>query len=426
MNICVKELYPKVFKSNCKQTVYVSFEHDEVIDNALLSVKIQPMEKYSILHTDKFRIDEEERYNYVPLIACGNGLYCVEYDFTTEQQYTLKIKYDGKIICSSHVYSLDDDLAELKAFKGDTHLHSCRSDGEGTPFEVACNYRAAGFDFIAITDHHKFAPSLEAQSEIKELTNEFFVFRGEEVHNKSMGYFHIINFNGESSVNDIIETDDAYVEAEIERILASNDFTGLSDPRCVAYRMFVAEHIRKANGVAIMAHPFWETYGEYHMQTEEFIYHWQNGHFDALEVIAGCDGTGNGNNLQELLRSDMLADGYKIPVVGSSDAHTTVNKHPSDRFNNQFTIVFAKDFDEIPDAIKQERSIAVSRSDDTYFHVVGKFRYGKYARFLLKEYYPAYSKLCAQHAKALTSKNDAQINETEKQIAEFNGKFFNF
>lgn len=425
MNICVKEIYPKVFKSNCKQTVYFCFEHDDVIDTALLAVKIQPMEKYSILHTPKYRIDEEDRYDYMPLNSCGDDLYCVEYDFTAEQQYSVKIKYDDKIICSTHLFSVNDDLAQLKPYKGDTHLHTCRSDGEGTPFEVACNYRAAGYDFIAITDHHKFEPSLEAQKQIKDLTDEFFVFRGEEVHNKSMGYFHIINFNGESSVNDIIENDDAYVETEIKQILSSHDFTGLSDPRCAAYRIFVAEHIRKVNGLAIMAHPFWETFGEYHMQTEEFIYHWQNAHFDALEVIAGCDGTGNGNNLQEMLRTDMLADGYKIPVVGSSDAHTTVNKRSTDRFNQQFTIVFAKDFDDIPNAIVAERGVAIDRRDDLDYRAVGKFRYAKYARYLMWEYYPVYTKLCIQHANALKNKDTLLIKETENRICDFKLKFFN-
>ena len=425
MNICVKEIYPKVFKSNCKQTIYVSFNHDETIDNTLLAVKIQPMEKYSVLHTDKYRIDEEERYDYVALNAVSGDLYSLDYDFTAEQQYSLKIKYNDKQICWSHVYAVDDDLALLKPFKGDTHLHTCRSDGEGTPFEVACNYRAAGYDFIAITDHHKFEPSLEAQKQIKDLTDEFFVFRGEEVHNKSMGYFHIVNFNGESSVNDIIENDDAYVETEIKRILSSHDFNGLSDPRCAAYRIFVAEHIRKANGLAIMAHPFWETFGEYHMQTEEFIYHWQNAHFDALEVIAGCDGTGNGNNLQEMLRCDMLADGYKIPVVGSSDAHTTVNKHPTDRFNNQFTIVFAKDFDDIPNSIIAERGVAIDRRDDLDYRAIGKFRYAKYARYLMWEYYPIFANLCSKHANALKEKNTVMINEIENEINAFKAKFFN-
>ena len=244
MNIYVKELYPKVFKSNSKQTLYVSFEHDETIDCSLLKIKIQPMEKYSVLHSEKYRIDEEERYSYVRLKHIENDIFAVEYEFSAEQQYSVKIKYDDKFVCRTYIYSLNDDLARLNIFKGDTHLHTCRSDGEGTPFEVACNYRAAGYDFITITDHHKFEPSLEAQEQIKQLTNDFFVFSGEEVHNKDMGYFHIINMGGESSVNDIIETDDNYVETEVKKILLTRDFTGISDPRCVAYRIFVAEHIK--------------------------------------------------------------------------------------------------------------------------------------------------------------------------------------
>lgn len=425
MSIRVTELYPKVFKSNQTQALYVKLSETD-IKPELLEIKIQPMEQYSVLHTAKYRIDEEERYSYVPFKECDDGLYYVDYDFTSEQQYTVKIKYDGNMICNTHIYSVDPDLAELKAFKGDTHLHSCRSDGEGTPFEVACAYRGAGFDFIAVTDHHKFAPSLEAQSQIKELTNDFFVFRGEEVHNRDMGYFHIVNFNGESSVNDIIETDDNYVEAEIQKILDTHDFSGLSDPRCVAYRIFVAEHIRKAGGVAIMAHPYWEVFGEYHMQTEEFIYHWQHGDFDALEVIAGCDGTGNGNNLQEMLRCDMIADGYKIPVVGSSDAHRTYIKTASDRFNKQFTLVFAKDIDEIPAAIKAERGVAIDRRDDMDFRAIGKFRYAKYARYLMWEFYPPYASLCEIHAKALLDGDKKQIAKTEKQITDFKTKFFVF
>ena len=423
MNVCVKDLYPKVFNSNQKQTVFVRLT--EQVDSSLLQIKIQPMEKYAVLHTPKYRIDEEDRYDYVALNNLDGSLYSVDYDFCDEQQYTLKIRYNGAVICNTHVYSIDNDLALLKPFKGDTHLHSCRSDGEGTPFEVACDYRGSGYDFIAITDHHRFSPSLEAQSEIKELTNQFFVFCGEEVHNKDMGYFHIINFNGESSINDIIETDDAYVESEIQKILNSRDFSGLSDPRCVAYRIFVAEHIRKVNGVAIMAHPYWETFGEYHMQTEEFIYHWKNENFDALEVIAGCDGTGNGNNLQEMLRCDMLSEGYKIPVVGSSDAHTTKPKVDTDRFNKQFTIVFAKNFDDIPNAIKAERGVAIDRCDDIIFRTIGKFRYAKYARFLMKEFYPVYSQLCEEHAAALSVKNLTQIKEAEVKIRSFKSKFFN-
>jgi beta-galactosidase len=81
-----------------------------------------------------------------------------------------------------------------------------------------------------------------------------------------MGYFHIINFNGNSSVNDIIENDPKYVETEVEKILSSRDFEGVNDKKCAAFRIFVANEIKKAGGVAIMAHPFWEAYGEYNME----------------------------------------------------------------------------------------------------------------------------------------------------------------
>ena len=422
MTLSVSALYPRVFRSNRTQQLCVHLS--ETADTVLLTIKIQPMEQYTVPHTPRYRIDEEERYPYVPMTAVGDGVYATEYAFAAEQKYSVKVKCGDEIVYDTVVYAVDDDLAAMKAYKGDTHLHTCRSDGEGEPFDVACAYRKAGFDFIAVTDHHKFAPSLEAQRELETLTKQFYVFRGEEVHNKDMGYFHIVNFNGESSVNDIIETDDAYVEAQIEAILASREMSHLSDPRSVAYRIFVANEIRQAGGVAIMAHPYWPVYGEYHMQTEEFVYHWQHGDFDALEVIAGCDAVGNGNNLQEMIRADMLSEGYTIPVVGSSDAHRTEIKRATDRFNRQFTMVFARSFEDIPDAIKEQRAVAVDRQDDVIFRAVGKFRYVKYARFLLAEFYPVYAALTAEHADALTAKDTARITATENRITDFESEFF--
>ena len=422
MALSVNEIYPRVFQSNVKQTLFVKLS--EKTDGGRLEIKIQPMEKYSILHTPALRIDENGRYPFAPMDSCGDGLYSFVYDFPGEQQYTVRVQCDGKDIYSTRVYALDGDLFSLHAFKGDLHLHSCRSDGVGTPFEVACDYRAAGYDFIALTDHHKFAPSLEAQAAVKEKTDAFFVFRGEEVHNKSMGMIHIINFGGESSVNDIIETDDDFVNAEIDRIMAERDLSALSTPRCVAYRIFIAEQIRKANGLAILPHPFWYCYGEYNMQTEEAIYHLGNGDFDALEVLAGCDADGNGNNLQEMLYFDLISEGYRIPVVGSSDAHYRAADGPFTLFNKQFTIVFAENFDEIPNAIRDFRSVAINRRSDTDFHAIGKFRYAKYARYLMKYFYPAYATLCAAHASAMAVGDGAAIGDAEAQIAAYKTRFF--
>lgn len=40
-------------------------------------------------------------------------------------------------------------------FKGNLHGHSTRSDGRQSPEHVCARYRAAGYDFVAITDHFR-------------------------------------------------------------------------------------------------------------------------------------------------------------------------------------------------------------------------------------------------------------------------------
>jgi predicted metal-dependent phosphoesterase TrpH len=46
--------------------------------------------------------------------------------------------------------------------RGDFHVHSRHSDGKEEPAVVCANYRRDGFDFLAITDHRRYFPSLRA------------------------------------------------------------------------------------------------------------------------------------------------------------------------------------------------------------------------------------------------------------------------
>jgi hypothetical protein len=192
------------------------------------------MEKYLIPH-DRMRIDEEERYPFFAMKNEGNGLYSYEYAFQDEQKYSVRIRL-GEDIVNSSVYALDDDLFALRPFKGDTHVHTTRSDGKKPPFETACDYRAAGYDFIAITDHHKYEPSIETQKEISSRTDEFTVFRGEEVHNGPMGYVHIVNFGGKSSVSRIIDDKPEYVRERVAEIMSSSALKHLKHPYTAAFR----------------------------------------------------------------------------------------------------------------------------------------------------------------------------------------------
>ena len=413
MNI---KIYPKVFKSFKTQKLYVELENT----CESISIRIMPMEKYGIPHKD-FRIDENYRYSFEDMTKEGDKLYSYEYKFSGEQRYSVYVLVDGEKIYK-HLYAVDEDLAGLKAFKGDTHLHSCRSDGQGTPFEVSVAYRKRAFDFIAVTDHHRYAPSLEAREEVKALTDYFTVFPGEEVHNKDMGYFHIINFGGSSSVNTLIETDEEYVNSALDAIKKTTAFPENVDKDNCAFRIFVANEIRRRGGLAVFAHPFWEDYGEYNAQTDDVVYLFKNGYFDALEVLAGCDNTGNGNNIQTALWAEMRADGIKIPVLGASDAHRTESE-PT-KFNKQFSIVLAENAEGIPVSIKNELSVAVERRSGRDFYCVGPFRLVKYVRFLMDEYYPGYEALCEEHAAALAAKDTSGLRLAEKKIDEYKAEFF--
>ncbi len=422
------KISPKVYGSNKRQKIYVKVSGEPYCTAIPAEIRIQPLEQYSVRHSVDYCIKEPERYEYMQMTMIEDCLYECEYDFSAEQKYGVTFRVGDVFRYETYIYAVDEDLAALKPLRGDTHVHTSGSDGREDPFTVACNYRRAGFDFIAVTDHHKMPPSVELKKEIDSLTSAFTVFRGEEVHNKDMGYFHIVNFGGEISVNDIIETDDDYVNAEVERIIKSRSFDKGADPYYCAYRIFIAEHIRKGGGLAILPHPYWPCFGEYNCQTADTRYLLRSGCFDAFEVIGGCDRVGNGDNLQVALWQELCAEHGYIPVVGASDSHTSVEG--DGLFNKHFSIVFAKDASEIKAAIKEGRAVAVNRRSDNEFFIFGKFRLVKYARFLLDEYFPLYAKYTADHAELLASsrENDVAValRAEEAKITKYQTEFFRF
>ena len=80
------------------------------------------------------------------------------------------------------VYAVSDDLVGVYPFMGDLHMHTNFSDGAHDPENVAATYRSRGYDFLAITDHHRYYPSLRAIEAFKNIPTEFNLVPGEEVH----------------------------------------------------------------------------------------------------------------------------------------------------------------------------------------------------------------------------------------------------
>ena len=80
-------------------------------------------------------------------------------------------------------------------------------------------------------------------------------------------------------------------------------------------------------------------------------------------------------------------------MVGVSDSHSVIQKSDFPwqiLFGMFYTVVLAKnsEFTEVSQAIKVFRTVAVEDTKEKGPQAYGKYRYVKYAMFLLKEFFP--------------------------------------
>lgn len=398
------KLFPRVILANKATELHLS--GDELKGGTKITVSVQSMEKYNVPHTDKYRIDEDNRLIARDIdVSDGEA----KFDFAPFGEQRHRVYIDtGARKASFEIYSLEEDLYKLTPFKGDTHLHTTESDGLFTPTETVSAYYEAGFDYMAITDHHKYAGSAKMAATMDKIAKHFKVYPGEEVHNRGMGYFHIINLGASASVNEIINADpDGVFEkiiqnaAEIKKQYALPDSI---DEKEFAFRLWVSQKIREFGGLSVLCHPYWDAYGEYNMQTPMLELLLKNGIFDAFEVVDDDDHTGNGVNLQTAIYNEMRANGIKVPIVGSSDCHSVV----SDVFDKFFTYAFCENINDVKQAVKDLKTVAVERIGNEY-RVYGPFRLVKYARFLCDNLEPEIKAIrkgtASRIAEAIESKN---------------------
>jgi len=165
--------------------------------------------------------------------------------FPDEQEHVLLVeRADGetrRLIGDFRVYSLRDDLFACRPYKGDLHLHSHHSDGVESPGYVAAACRRIGLDFMALTDHSQYQPSLEAQQAFAGVEMDLRIFPGEEVHPPG-NPVHLVNFGGRFSVNELFADEQSYraaVKAVEEGRLMLAHLEG--DPAA-------ADHLRRLRG----------------------------------------------------------------------------------------------------------------------------------------------------------------------------------
>ena len=222
------DIEPKVFQvqERTRITVRSLGKHAAFGAGSLWRIRVIPMNMpspyihhpFSQLHPylTAHGMDPEEKEPKETVTAeAGEMTLSFEWSFPSEQEYILEMvretgdrkeKSGKERIIKLRVYAVEKDLFGLLPLKGNMHMHSFRSDGKEAPEIVAASYRRAGYDFIAITDHAQYQPSLEAAQAYENVPIDMQIYPGEEVHAPDNN-IHIVHFAGQWSVNEKIKKD---------------------------------------------------------------------------------------------------------------------------------------------------------------------------------------------------------------------------
>lgn len=409
------DVYPKIVPSNVYTTIYVKDRYSQSLikDGFEYEIRYYPLERFSHI--------SEYKYQEAKFIKAVNGALKIEQYFMGEQEHILEIQEKGNESSGRKmrfcVYSLEKDLFERRPYKGDMHMHTHRSDGKESPGFVTASCRKIGLDFMAITDHGQYIPSIESQEVFKGVSLDLLVCRGEEVH-PVKNPVHMINFGGSFSINDLIkENEESYFNAvkEIEAGLVDikDDDARYQCASCI----WSFDKIREGGGLGIFCHPYWLVREGYYISDTVTSYLHDTQHFDALEVIGGYyKSEEDSNTLQVARYHEERAKGRRIPIVGVSDAHGCEN---SDLFGWYYTIVFSPSLEqkEIIGSIKDLYSVAVEAIPGEAVRAYGPFRFVKYALFLMREILPEHDELCFEEGKLMMSYMAGEVGTAGKLLA---------
>jgi hypothetical protein len=407
------DIFPKVFPAGKTEKITVKplGAHVAFTEGEVYHIRVMPMS-----HGAFYVYKERENVFDFNMTPTKRGELHFTFAFPEEGEYSVRIlNAEKKPIVKLAVYALAPDLCGKYPYLGDMHMHTCFSDGKEAPEIVAANYRAYGYDFMAITDHRRYYPSLGLIEKFKNIPMDMKIYPGEEVQTPDTDV-HIVNFGGSYSVNALYEKSpqNAYGTEEEKRAMPGTENVppvmseeeyhaacakaaeGFDIPEGIEKQSFGAcawafDEIKKAGGLGIFCHPYWIS--DVYQVPESFTEYMLTVHpFDAFEVLGG-ESYYRQNGFQTAIYYEMRARGIDLPIVGTTDTHGSTEANPNRLVAS--TIVFAEENtrDAIVGAVKNGMSIAVD-GIPAEMRYVGHFRLIKYACFLMENYFPLHHKLC--------------------------------
>lgn len=359
-----------------------------------------------------------------------------------EGEYSVTVcDANGNRVCKLSLYAVEKELQGRYPFKGDLHMHTCRSDGGERPASVAANYRRLGYDFTVISDHNRYYPSIEAIRAYSGVNIDLCIVQGEEIHLPGND-IHTVNFGGRYSVNGLVSGTPQTVEAGGDKSLYSID-GACPDPisaeeytnqvNAIAreitdlpkeleeYRftyaslVWIFQRVCEAQGLCIFAHPYWITDLFYHVPGALTEYILEKRPFHAFEVLGG-ENYYRQNGRQTAEYYSMRAKGVDLPVVGSTDSHGSTENNRN--YNICSTVVLSplNEREALVQSVKEKMSVAVD-SISTEYRLVGDYRLTRYVTFLMECYFPLHDEIC--HREGVAMRRYAETgSEREKAVLE--------
>lgn len=417
------DFYPKVVQANKETEIIIKPRYGYYQFKSSLKYAVT----YKPVHYTT-ESDNKKHENEFEVKAVNNQLQFRMF-FSDEQEHVFIVREvkgkDIKILGKFKVYSLKNDLFRLKPYKGDLHMHSHCSDGKESPEYVAAYCRKAGFDFMALTDHYQYQPSIRAQQVYENVDIDLQIFPGEEIHppeHTQETPLHIVNFGGKFSINEYIQNSTKkYFKQVMEIEEQVGELPAGIDSYQYAAALWVFNKIREADGLSILCHPYWVSRDRFDVSAKLTSQLFKEKSFDAVEIIAGYHRyEAESNNLMVTRYQEELYEGNRLPIVGVSDAHGCKG---SQLFGWYYTIAFANSlsFNEITNSIREFKSVAVEAIPGEYIRVYGPFRLVKYTQFLLREVLPDYNKLCEREGELMLAFIDCN-NKAKHELNELKGQ----
>jgi hypothetical protein len=199
----------------------------------------------------------------------------------------------------------------MQVFFGDLHNHTSYSDGSGTPQEALATGKAAGFDFMAITDHSYAIDDAEWEDTLSAvdaatMPGEFIALRGFEYSQGTEGHINVYN-----TVSHAVRTDAG---------CAYCDYTPGLEPGATVegfYEWAASEGMKGLDPAGTLLqfnHPGWSNFNDW-------AYHPEVSGIARLEEV----GNGGGSLFYAFSEAEYihsLDSGWKVGATNNADTHT--------------------------------------------------------------------------------------------------------